>query len=408
MFRAQATGFDDGYAWFRLGVSLLLATIGGVGMWSVVVVLPAVQVDFGVARAAASFPYTMTMAGFALGGVMMGRLIDRFGIVRPVLGGVVALSIGYVLSAFAPNLWVFALLQGLLIGIGSSATFGPLLADVSMFFRARRGLAVALCACGNYLAGTVWPSVIQHFMTTIGWRETQIGIGLFCLVTMLPLAFLLRPRPPAQTAPAGTLSAEGKLAALGLTPTTMQWLLAAAGVACCVAMAMPQVHIVAYCVDLGYGVARGAEMLSLMLGLGIVSRIASGFVADRIGGVGTLMIGSVMQGVALLLYLGSDGLTSLYIVSAVFGLFQGGIVPSYAIIVREYFPAREAGSRLGVVLMATLFGMAFGGWLSGAIFDVTGSYGAAFLNGIAWNAVNVAIAGWILLRSRGHGRPATA
>jgi len=167
-----------------------------------------------------------------------------------------------------------------------------------------------------------------------------------------------------------------------------------------VAMSMPQVHIVAYCGDLGYGVARGAEMLSLMLGFGIVSRIGSGFIADRIGGVRTLLLGSLLQGVALFLYLWFDGLASLYVISALFGLFQGGIVPSYAIIVREYFPPREAATRLGVVLMATLLGMALGGWLSGLVFDLTGSYRAAFLNGLGWNLLNVAIMVWLLQRTR--------
>jgi MFS family permease len=180
----------------------------------------------------------------------------------------------------------------------------------------------------------------------------------------------------------------------------LQVLLCIAGLACCVAMAMPQVHIVAYCGDLGYGVARGAEMLSLMLGFGIVSRIASGFVADRIGGLATLLIGSAAQGAALLLYLTFDGLVSLYLISALFGLFQGGIVPSYAFIIREYFPASEAGTRLGIVLMMTLLGMALGGWMSGAIFDQFGSYQAAFLNGLAWNLVNFTIAAWLLMRSR--------
>jgi MFS family permease len=165
-------------------------------------------------------------------------------------------------------------------------------------------------------------------------------------------------------------------------------------------MSMPQVHIVAYCGDLGYGVARGAEMLSLMLGFGIVSRIGSGFIADRIGGVRTLLLGSLLQGVALFLYLWFDGLASLYVISALFGLFQGGIVPSYAIIVREYFPPREAATRLGVVLMATLLGMALGGWLSGLVFDLTGSYRAAFLNGLGWNLLNVAIMVWLLQRTR--------
>jgi MFS family permease len=188
--------------------------------------------------------------------------------------------------------------------------------------------------------------------------------------------------------------------ALGLSPTALQVLLAVAGVACCVAMSMPQVHIVAYCGDLGYGVARGADMLSIMMLFGIISRVGSGLIADRVGGVRTLLLGSVLQGLALVLYTLFDGLTSLYVISALFGLFQGGIVPSYAIIVREYFSPREAATRLGLILMATLFGMALGGWMSGLIFDYTGSYRAAFINGIAWNALNVAIAVWLLMRPR--------
>jgi len=184
-----------------------------------------------------------------------------------------------------------------------------------------------------------------------------------------------------------------------LSSRALQVLLILAGLCCCVAMSMPQVHLVAYCSDLGYGPARGAEMLSLMLGFGIFSRLATGFIADRIGGVATLLMGSLLQGVALFLYLLFDGLVSLYVISALFGLFQGGIVPSYAIIVREYFAPREAGTRIGLVIMATLFGMALGGWMSGEIFDLAGSYRAAFANGLAWNLLNVTIAAWLLLRS---------
>ena len=173
-----------------------------------------------------------------------------------------------------------------------------------------------------------------------------------------------------------------------------------AAVGCCVAMAMPQVHIVAYCGDLGYGVARGAEMLSLMLAFGIISRIGSGFLADKIGGLRTLLVGSIAQGTALFFYLFFDSLTSLYVISAMFGLFQGGIVPSYAIVVRESMPASEAATRVGIVIFASVIGMSLGGWISGVIFDMTGSYAAAFLNGLAWNAVNIAIAVALLLRAR--------
>jgi MFS family permease len=398
--KPETSPVDSIQAWMRLAVAVLTSTIGGVGMWSVVVALPAIQADFGVARAEASLPYTLVMIGFAFGGVLTGRLADRFGIVVPVVIGTLALSLGYVAVGYAATLWQVALAHGLLIGVGCSATFGPMMADISHWFMRRRGIAVALAAAGNYLAGTIWPPVVQHFISADGWRATHIGIGLFCCVTMLPLVVFLRPRIDSRHAAAAGAAAARRQAEMPVSPLTLQVLLCIAGVACCVAMSMPQVHIVAYCGDLGYGVARGAEMLSLMLGFGIISRVASGFIADRIGGVRTLLLGSVLQGVALVLYLLFNGLASLYVISALFGLFQGGIVPSYAIIVREYFSPREAGTRLGLVLMATLLGMALGGWMSGLIFDLSGSYQAAFINGIMWNLVNVSIMTWLLMRSR--------
>jgi MFS family permease len=395
---AEAVDVDSRAAWGRLGVTLLLSTIGGVGMWSVVVALPAIQAEFGVDRGAASLPYTLAMLGFGVGGIVIGRLVDRFGIVRPLAAAIVALGLGYVAAGSATSLWQFALAHGVLIGVGSAATFGPLIADISHWFQRRRGIAVAVCASGSYFAGTIWPPVVQHLIASQGWRATHIGIGLFCIAAMLPLVLGLRGRAPARVA-AGQGSV-GTPHALGITPGALQLLLAVAGVGCCAAMSMPQVHIVAYCGDLGYGVARGAEMLSLMMGFGIVSRIASGAIADRLGGLATLLLGSALQGVALLLYLGFNGLTSLYVISALFGLFQGGIVPSYAIITREYFPPEQAGARVGIVLMATLIGMALGGWMSGAIFDLTGSYRAAFANGVLWNLLNGSIVLWLLLRRR--------
>src|SRR5881396_755619 len=364
------------YACVRLGAALLLMTIGGAAMYGVVVALPAVQAEFGVTRADASLPYTLTMVGFGVGGILMGRLADRFGVIVPVVTGALSLGAGFLLCGMSVTLWQFSLAHGLLAGLlGCAATFAPLVADTSMWFTRRRGMAVAICASGNYLAGAVWPPVLQHFFEAAGWRVTYIGLGLFCLATMLPLALLLRKRPPLPGHASPGAIANRPDRPLGLTPNALLALLCVAGLACCVAMAMPQVHIVAYCGDLGYGVARGAEMLSLMLGAGIISRIASGFVADRIGGVATLLLGSGLQGVALLLYLFFDGLASLYVISALFGLFQGGIIPMYAIIVHEYFSPREAGTRLGIVLMATLFGMALGGWMSGVIFDLTGCTG---------------------------------
>ena len=397
---AAVSGIDSGYAWMRLMIALTFGTIGGVGMWSVVVVLPFVQADFGISRADASIAYTMTMLGFGFGGILMGRLADRFGIFQPLIGGSIVLCLGYLATAHATNIWQFAIAHGLLIGLlGSSISFAPLIADTSLWFDKRRGLAVSICAAGNYLAGTIWPPIVQYLVSTYGWRHTHVGIGLFCAAVMVPLAFTMRRQSPVLTAAASAAAAAARPAML-MSTQTLQILLAVAGIGCCVAMSMPQVHIVAYCSDLGYGPARGAEMLSLMLGFGIISRLASGFIADKIGGLNTLLLGSTLQGVALLLYIPFDGLMSLYVISALFGLFQGGIIPSYAIIVREYFPAAEAGMRVGVVLTSTLLGMAFGGWLSGVIFDWTGSYQVAFINGIAWNLLNVAIALGLIWRAR--------
>jgi MFS family permease len=403
---------ESPYAWTRLIVSLLLMTIGGSGMYSVTVVLPQIQADFGVSRSDASLPYTLTMVGFGLGGILMGRLSDRFGVMMPIIVGTLGLSCGFILAGSANSLWQFVIIQGLLIGLlGTAATFAPLVADTSQWFTRRRGIAVAICMSGNYLAGAVWPPIMQHFIDTVGWRHMYMGIGVFCLLTMLPLALVYRRRPPAVNAAASPSSKPRTRFALeaarsdpnrplGFTPGALQGLLCVAGVACCVAMAMPQVHIVAYCGDLGFGAARGAEMLALMLGLGIVSRLVSGWISDHIGGLRTLLLGSLLQGVALCVFLTSNGLVSLYVISALFGLFQGGIVPSYALIVREYFTPKEAGARVGTVLMATLFGMALGGWMSGAIYDLTGSYQAAFINGTVWNLVNLSIIGFLLYRAR--------
>ncbi len=396
--RLSDDGPDGRASWQRLLIAVLLTTFSGVGMWSVVVALPTVQADFGVARGGASLPYTLTMIGFGIGGVVMGRVADRMGIVVPSLLGCLMLGVGYVAAGLAPNLATYAIAHGLLIGFGASASFGPLMADISFWFVRRRGIAVAICASGNYLAGAFWPPIVQWSIANYGWRATHIGLGAICVALMLPLVGTLRKRPNFSAAAQAAAQSHFTPTRMALSPGVLQTLLIIAGIACCVAMSMPQVHIVAYCGDLGYGVARGAEMLSLMLGFGIVSRIASGFIADRLGGLLTLLIGSVLQGVALVLYTLSDGLTQLYVVSALFGLFQGGIVPSYAMIVREYFPANEAATRVGLCMTATLLGMALGGWMSGVIFDLTGSYRAAFLNGIGWNLLNGAITVFLLTR----------
>lgn len=385
----------------RLAVALIIGSIGSVGMWSVVVVMPTVQADFGATRGAASLAFTCAMLGFGSGGVVMGKLTDRYGIVTAIAVGIVLMLIGYLGAGYSAALWQFNLMH-LLIGLGAAATFGPLMTEASHWFERHRGLAVTIAASGNYIAGTFWPTVVERGTAYAGWRATHIAIGIGCTIVMAIVVAILRWQMGGETTRSHA-DAPPPRVDLQIGTNALTVMLGIAAIACCVAMSMPQVHIVAYCGDLGYGVARGAEMLSLMLAFGIISRIGSGFLADRIGGLRTLLVGSIAQGVALMFYLFFDGLTSLYIISAMFGLFQGGIVPSYAIIVREAMPASVAATRVGIVIFASVIGMSFGGWISGVIFDATGSYAAAFLNGVGWNALNIAIVVMLLRARRRRG-----
>ena len=390
---------DSRYSWTRLGLTLFVATVINAGMWVIIVIMPAIEAEYGGTRAMASLPYTLTMVGFALGNYVIGRAVDHFGITASLIVAATMTAIGFGLATLSSSLLVLSFTQ-FLVGFASAVGFGPLIADISHWFVRRRGIAVAIAASGNYLSGAIWPILLAEVLAESGWRAVYIVMAAVTLVTVIPLAFALRRRLPqeVQTAAQNTSLVNAKT--VGLSPRALQYLLGFAGIGCCVAMSMPQVHIVAYCVDLGFGPAVGAQMLSLMLLCGVASRIISGLVADLLGGVRTLLIGSCLQCLALFLYLPSGGMVSLYVVSLVFGLSQGGIVPSYALVVREYMPAKEAGARVGFVLMATILGMALGGWLSGVTYDLSGSYTLAFVNGIIWNSANIAIITWLISRSR--------
>lgn len=398
---ADAALLDSRYAWWRLGVSLVIALIGNVGIWSIIVVMPAIQSEFGIDRGTAALPYTLTMAGFALGNLVIGRVVDRFGVTRALIGSALLIAAATALAALSPSVLILCVLQ-FIVGFGTAASFGPLIADVSLWFLKRRGIAVAIAASGNYLSGAIWPVILAGILAGQGWRAVYLVLAVVTLALVIPLALLLRRRVPLAARAHSDSVSLARADTTGLSPRMLALLLGLAGVGCCVAMSMPQVHIVSYCVDLGYGPAVGSQMLSLMLLGGVASRLVSGLLADRLGGVRTLLIGSGLQSVALFLYLPSGGLTSLYVVSLIFGLAQGGIVPSYAVIVREYMPSAEAGRRVGFVMMATILGMALGGWMSGWIYDLTGSYRMAFLNGIAWNFLNIGIMLLILMRTRGR------
>ena len=390
---------DSRYSWTRMIITLVVAIIINAGMWEIIAIMPAVQLEFGLDRAGASLPYTLTMIGFGVGNFVIGKAVDRFGVSISLIGAALGVALGLYLATISTSIVMMSFAQ-LLIGLASAVGFGPLIADISHWFMKRRGIAMAIVASGNYLSGSIWTLVLADTLSTQGWRSVYMILAFTTLAVVIPLALILRRKLPqdAHTQAEAISSTNAKTS--GLSPTALACLLGVAGVGCCVAMSMPQVHIVSYCVDLGYGPAVGAEMLSLMLLGGVGSRLVSGLLADKLGGVKTLLIGSLAQCVALFLYLPSDALISLYVVSLVFGLSQGGIVPSYAVIVREYMPAREAGARVGFVLMATIMGMALGGWSSGLIYDLSGSYQLAFINGIAWNGLNIAIMLWLLMRGR--------
>lgn len=397
---ATTAAREPAHAYVRLAASLALMTIGTVGMYAIVVALKPIAAEFGVSRSAVSIAYAATMIGFGLGGIVMGRWSDRVGVMWPALTGSVMLALGFFLAAKATAMWQLYLAQGLLIGgLGNAAVFAPLVADTTLWFSRRRGLAVAIVASGIYLAGVAWPPVLQYFIDQSDWRATYRGIGVFLLLVMPPLCLILRRRAAAVL----EVQPEVQAAAarpLGLAPNGLHGLLCCAGVACCVAMAVPQVHIVAHATDLGHAARRGAEMLALMLATGVVSRITFGWISDRIGGLTTLLLGSALQAVTLFLFMFAESLGALYLMSALFGLSQGGIVPSYAIIARRYFVPGQAGWRIALLLSMTLLGMALGGWLAGLLHDWTGSYRAAFIGAVAVNILHVAIAGLLLRRAR--------
>ena len=394
---------DTKYSWQRLFVALVIGLVANAGMWAVVVIMPAVEVEFALTRAEASMPYTLSMLGYGLGNFVIGRWVDRVGIATALMGATFGIAISLFAATLASDIGVLAAVH-FILGLFAAVGFAPLMSDISHWFVKWRGTAMALVASANYLSGAVWPTALAGVLAQDGWRAAYLTLAAITVVVVFPLAMLLRRRVP-EVAVGVMLEATLMQRNGGLSPVRLQIYLGCAGIACCVAMSMPQVHIVSYCVGLGYGPVAGAEMLSLMLFGGVLSRIAFGLLSDRLGGVRTLLFGSALQCLGLAFFLPYDGLVSLYMVSLIFGLSQGGIVPSYALIVREYMPAKEAGARVGFVLMMTIWGMALGGWMSGWIYDVSGSYKMAFLNGIVWNLVNIGLVLALFFRKTAQRRP---
>ena len=387
---------DSRDSWARLFVIFLIASVGNVGMWSIVTVMPTIESEFLLDRSQASLPYTTTMIGFAIGNWFFGRLLDRFGLFYILLGATFLITTGFFVATFSTNIFLFSIIQ-FFLGMGTAGSFAPLISDISHWFKKYRGIAVAIVASANYFSGAVSSLILVEMLNSSGWRFVYLILGLSCLVIVIPLGWVLH-RKEIRINIGHNLTKVEYISSIKISHLT--YLLGFAGISCCVAMSMPQVHIVSYCVGLGFGNIVGGQMLSLMLVGGVFSRLIFGLVADKLGGIKTLIIGSILQCLALLLYLPFDSLVSLYTVSFLFGLSQGGIVPSYAIVIREFMPEDQAGGKIGFVIMATIIGMAFGGLLSGWIFDLTGSYNAAFVNGIFWNCLNFGVIIFVFFNSK--------
>ena len=387
-------------------MALVIGLVANAGMWAVVVIMPAVEAEFALTRAETSLPYMLSMLGYGLGNFIIGRWVDRVGIATALIGASFGIAVSFFAATQASDIGVLAAVH-FILGLFAAVGFAPLMSDISHWFLKWRGTAMALVASANYLSGAVWPTVLAGVLAQSGWRAVYLTLAVITVVVVPFLAMLLRRQVP-DAAVGATVETISNSANISMSPARLQICLGFAGVACCVAMSMPQVHIVSYCVGLGYGPVAGAEMLALMLFGGVLSRIFFGLLSDRLGGVRTLLLGSALQCLGLAFYLPYDGLVSLYTVSLIFGLSQGGIVPSYALIVREYMPAKEAGARVGFVLMMTIWGMALGGWMSGWIYDVSGSYQMAFLNGIMWNLITIGLVVALFFRKPAPHHPIAA
>ena len=384
---------DSQQAWFRLAIIFTMSVIGTAGMWSVVIILPNIQSEFALDRAASTYPYVATMFGYGIGNVIIGRMLDRIGIKKPIIFALSLLVASYILSIFIRDVFFLSIIQ-FFLGFSAAAFFGPMMADISNYFYRRKGLAVSLVASGQHLCGAIWPFLIKDFLLDGDWRNAHLFIAIVCSILIPILFYLLGNKKPKVDLNQNLSSRKEDINSkvkLSISNKRVQVLLMFAGVFCCVAMSMPQVHIVPLCIDNGYGLAVGTEILSFMLFAAVASRVIFGFLSDKIGPIQTLLLGSSLQAISLTMFLPFNSQLSLYIVAIFFGLSQGGIVPIYAVIISKFLPSNEVAERVGFLIFATIVGMSLGGWLSGEIYDFTKSYKLAFINGIFWNIINLCI-----------------
>ena len=403
-------------SWVVASISLAILAVAFGGPWIAVVALKTIAAETGGARSVPAFASSLAWFGAGVGGIAMGWVADRYGVRWTALFGSVMIAIGLAISAYgAPWLgqtWALYIGHGLFIGlIGNAGLNAPLYVYVSRWFDKRRGSALALISSGQYIAGAAWPPIFDRLIDGYGWRQTMFMFGLLQVTIIVPLAIAFLKRPPeVMPPPIAVTPGAQKHTVLGWPPNLVFGMLMVAAYCCCVPMSMPQGHLVALCTDLGILPSHGAAMLSVLLGVAFFSRQMWGWISDRIGGLMTVLIGSVWQFFAVMAFALTQDEIGLFTVSALFGLGFAGIIPAYALIARELFPARDAGWRIPVLLFCSGFGMASGGWFAGLLYDHFGYYAPAFVAGLIFNAINLLVIGALVARrSRPGGlRPAVA
>jgi len=399
-------------AWIAASVSVVLLSISYGSPLLIVIGLKSIAADLETQRQVVSLAAALTWVGTGLGGIFMGWLADRIGVRRIVMFGSTMIAAGLAVSA-SGNIWALYLGHGVLLGfLGNGAMFPPLLVYVSRWFDRRRGTALALISSGQYISGMLWPSVFEHAMARWGWQATMIAYGIFAVLAIPPIAAIfLHPAPEPSHESGMAAGRRPGDAVLGLPPNLVLGILAFAGFCCCVPMALPQSHLVAFCTDVGVPAATSAVILSVMQACAFCSRQFWGWLADRVGGLITLICGSACQALAIGAFLLTQSEVGLFTVSAIYGLGFSGIVPAYVLVVRELYPSSEASWRVPTVLFVSMGGMAFGSWFAGALYDHFGYYAPAFTVGVAFNIVNLMLIGFLLARrgfSGGGMRPAIA
>ena len=401
MLQSPSSSIESRSSWVVATVALAALMVAFGANWITAVALKDIAAEVGGTRSIPAFASALAWLGTGVGGIIMGQIADRIGTRWTVAGGSLMIALGLSISSLGPSypLWIG---HGLFIGlIGLGGINAPLYIYVSRWFDRRRGSALALISSGTYLAGAVWPPVFERAIATFGWRQSMLLYALLECVIVVPLALWYFHRPPEVIAPApAARTGAAPARVLDWPPNLVFAMMCAASVLCCIPMAMPQGHLVAFCSDLGIARSVGAVMLSVLLGTAFLSRQIWGAISDRIGGLATVLIGSAWQCSAMIAFLLTQSETGLFTVSAAFGLGFSGIIPAYVLALRELFPAAEASWRIPTLLMFTAVGMASGGWLAGLLYDHYGYYAPAFAAGIGSNILNLLVVGTLVMRQR--------